>query len=77
MRKLLTALYLVCILILVFDLLEFIYLDKKITEAIHTQMEINNALTKVQSEQAKAIRVLESDCLVLTNIIINGDYLDE
>lgn len=77
MKKILLGIYLVEVLLLVMTLLEFIYLDKKLTKAIYTQTEVNASLHKTQERQERAIRLLETDCSVLTNIIINGDYLDE
>ena len=77
MKKILLGIYIVEVLLLVMTFLEFIYIDKKITKAIYTQMEVNTSLHKTQEQQERAIRLLETDCSVLTNIIINGDYLDE
>lgn len=77
MKKILLGIYLVEVLLLVMTFLEFVYLDKKLTKAIHTQMEINASLCSTQERQERTIRLLETDCSVLTNIIINGDYLDE
>ena len=61
--------------ILFMTLLEFIYLDKKVTRAIYKQMEINARVSSTLEEQSKDIRVLNTDCLVLTNIITSSEYL--
>ncbi|MBO7716642.1 MAG: hypothetical protein J6S85_23955 [Methanobrevibacter sp.] len=77
MKKILFGIYFLGLMLLVMTLLEFIYLDKKLTRAIDTQMEVNASLKTTQNRQERTIRLLETDCSVLTNIIINGDYLDE
>ena len=77
MKKILLGIYLVEVLLLVMTLLEFIYLDKKLTRAIDTQAEVNASLKTTQNRQERTIRLLETDCSVLTNIIINGDYTNE
>lgn len=76
MKKILLGIYLIEVLLMVMTLLEFAYLDKKLTKAIYTQMESNASLRETQNRQEHMIRLLETDCSVLTNIIINGDYLN-
>lgn len=77
MKKILLGIYLIEVLLMVMTLLEFMYLDKKLTKAIYTQMESNASLRETQNRQERTIRLLETDCSVLTNIIIHGDYLKE
>lgn len=74
MRKIIWGIYLLEVLLIVMTLLEFIYLDKKVTNAIATQTKINTSVSENLQEQAKAIRVLSTDCLVLTNIITTNEY---
>ena len=75
MKKILFGIYIMGVMILIMTLLEFIYLDKKLTRAIYKQMEINARVSTTLETQAKHIRVLNTDCLVLTNIITSGEYL--
>lgn len=74
MRKIIWGIYLLEVLLIIMTLLEFIYLDKKITNAIATQTKINTNVGENLQEQAKALRVLSTDCLVLTNIITTNEY---
>ena len=74
MKKILLGIYLLGVLLLVMTLLEFIYLDKKVSRAIEYQAKTNADVNKTLQEQAKSLRVLGTDCLVLTNIITKGDY---
>ena len=75
MKKVLIGIYLWEVLLLVMTLLEFIYLDKKVTLAIERQIQVNAEVQKTLQEQAKSIRVLGTDCLVLTNIITTNEYI--
>lgn len=75
MKKIILGIYVLCTFLLIMTLLEFMYLDKKLTRAIYEQMEVNARVTSTLETQAKHIRVLNTDCLVLTNIITNGEYI--
>ena len=75
MKNIILGIYVLCTFILIMTLLEFIYLDKKLTRAIYEQMEINARVSSTLETQAKDIRVLNTDCLVLTNILVNGEYI--
>lgn len=75
MKKIIWGIYLLEVLLLVMTLLEFIYLDKKITQAIDKQLKANADVHTTLQEQAKSIRVLSTDCLVLTNIVTNSEYI--
>ena len=74
MKKILFGIYFLCLMLLVFTLLEFIYLDRKLTNAIATQTKINTSINENIQEQSKCIRLLSTDCLVLTNIITTNEY---
>lgn len=74
MKKIILCIYLVEVIILIMTLLEFIYLDKKITTAMRYQANTNAEVNKTLQEQAKDLRVLTTDCLVLTNIITTNEY---
>ena len=74
MKKILIGIYLLGVMLLIMTLLEFIYLDKKITYAIKYQAKTNAEVNKTLQEQAKSLRVLGTDCLVLTNIVTTGEY---
>lgn len=75
MRKIIWGIYLLEVLLIVMTLLEFIYLDRKVTNAIATQTKINASVSENLQEQSKTLRVLTTDCLVLTNIITTNEYI--
>ena len=74
MRKIIWGIYLLEVLLIVMTLLEFIYLDRKLTNAIATQAKINTSINENIQEQSKCIRLLSTDCLVLTNIVTTNEY---
>ena len=74
MKKILFGIYFLVLTLLIMTLLEFIYLDKKLTKAIEKQLNTNTEVQATLQEQAKSLRVLTTDCLVLTNIVTSEDY---
>lgn len=75
MKKIILGIYFLEVFIIIMTLLEFIYLDKKITRTVEKQNEINISVSSALEEHAKHIRVLNTDCLVLTNILTSGEFV--
>ena len=77
MKKILLGIYFLEVVLLAMTLLEFIYLDKKMTQVTEKQLEYNASIKTTLDEQAKKIRLLSTDCLVLTNIVTSGEYVKQ
>ena len=67
---------LIC-LILVFVWTGFVMLDKKINKALNQQGAINERSCKINEEQSKSIRVLQTDVDILTRLTLEGIYTKE
>lgn len=65
------------VLILVFVWIGFLVLDKKIDKALKLQGVINQSSCKVNEEQARSIRVLQTDVDILMRIATEGVYTKE
>lgn len=76
MKKILFGIYCLGVLLMVMTLLEFIYLDKKLTRAIERQLQINSEFSLVIKDQAKAQRLLQMDNQIIMNIITSQEYCE-
>lgn len=57
MKKILLGIYFLEVVLLVMTLLEFIYLDKKMTQVTEKQLEYNASIKTTLDEQAKKNKV--------------------
>lgn len=76
MKKILFGIYCLGVLLMVMTLLEFIYLDKKLTRAIERQLQINSEFSMVIKDQAKAQRLLQMDNQIIMNIVTSQEYYE-
>ena len=76
MKKILFGIYCLSVLLMIMTLLEFIYLDKKLTRTIERQLQINSEFSMVIKDQAKAQRLLQMDNQIIMNIVTSQEYCE-
>lgn len=77
MKKLLTAIWMLLILLLSTNIIWFCYLDKKLDKAIEKQNEINGKTYEIIQKQEKSLRIMETNNEIMLSIIVNGDYYEK